>query len=47
MLTLTKEKLKSHQDAKVCHSCGKRILKVFPNDKNYEKVRDHCHRRSK
>ena len=23
--------------------CGKRILKKFANDKNYQKVRDHCH----
>ena len=27
MLPLTKEELKSHQDAKLCHTCGKRILK--------------------
>ena len=27
MLLLTKEKLKSHQGAKVCYICGKRILK--------------------
>ena len=27
MLPLTKEELKSHQDAKVCYICGKRILK--------------------
>ena len=27
MLPLTKEELKSHQDAKVCYICGKRFLK--------------------
>ena len=27
LLRLTKEDLKSHQDAKVCYICGKRILK--------------------
>ena len=27
MLPLTKEQLKSHQDAKVCYNCGKRLLK--------------------
>ena len=27
MLLLTKEELKSHQDAKVCCICGRRILK--------------------
>ena len=29
MLPLTKEELKSHQDANVCCICGKRILKVY------------------
>ena len=36
---LTKEELKSHQDAKVCYICGKRILKEFAKDKHYRKVR--------
>ena len=43
MLPLTKEELKSHEDAKLCYICGKRILKKFAKDKNYRKVRDHCH----
>ena len=43
MLLLTKEELKSHQDAKVCYICGKRILKKFDKDQNYQKVRDDCH----
>ena len=43
MLSLTKEELKSHQYAKVCYICGNRILKKFAKDKNYRKVRDHCH----
>ena len=43
MLPLTKEELKSHQDAKVCYISGKRFLKKFANDKNYRTVRDHCH----
>ena len=43
MLPLTKEELKSHQDRKGCYICGKRILEKFANDKNYRKVRDHCH----
>ena len=30
MLLLTKEELKSHQDAKVYYICGKRILKKTP-----------------
>ena len=43
MLPLTKEKIKSYQDAKICYICGKKILKKFANDKNYWKARDHCH----
>ena len=39
LLPLTKEELKSHQDAKVCSICGKRILKKLSN----WKVRNHCH----
>ena len=34
MLKLTKEELKSHQDAKVCDICGKRFLKTSANNKN-------------
>ena len=37
MLPLTKKELKSHQDAKVCYICGKRILKTFPKNKNNQK----------
>ena len=43
MLPLTKEELKSHQDAKVCYICGKKILKKLSKSRNYQKVRDHCH----
>ena len=43
MLPLKKEKLKSHQDATVCYVSGKRFSKQFAKDKNYRKVRDHCH----
>ena len=39
MLPLTKEESKSHQDAKVCYICGKRIFKSI----NYQKVEAHCH----
>ena len=42
-LPLTKEELKSHQDAKVYYICGKLILKKFAKDKNYRIFRDHCH----
>ena len=43
MSPLTKEELKSHHDAKVCYIRGERILKMSSKDKNYRKVRDHCH----
>ena len=42
MLPLTKEELKSHQDAKVCYICGKRILQKLTKNNNYQKVGDHC-----
>ena len=35
MLLLTKEKLKSYQEANVCYICGKGILKKFAKDNNY------------
>ena len=43
MLPLTKEELKSHEDAKLCYICGQRFLKKFANDKSYPKFRGHCH----
>ena len=43
MLPLTKEELKSHQDAKVCYICGKIILKRLSKSIKYWKLRDHCH----
>ena len=43
MLPLTKEEIKSYQDAKVCYTWGSKILKKFVKDKNYRKFRDHCH----
>ena len=42
MLPLTKEEIRSNQDAKICYICGKRILTKFDNDRNYGKVREHC-----
>ena len=43
MLPLTKEELKSHQDAKACYIWGKTILKKLSRTTNYWNVRDHCH----
>ena len=42
MLPLIKKELKSHEDAKECHICGKGIQKNA-KDINYRKVRDHFH----
>ena len=43
MLLLTNKELSSHQDAKLCFICGKRILEKLPKSINYWKVRDLCH----
>ena len=43
MLVLTKEKLKLHQNAKLCYVCGKRILKKLSKGINYWIVTDHYH----
>ena len=42
MLPLTKEEFKSHQEAKNCYICGRRILKKLSKSMNYRNVRDHC-----
>ena len=34
-ITVNKEELKSHQDAKVCYICGKRILKELSKSIKY------------
>ena len=47
MPRLTKKELKLHHDETACYICGKRFLKTFANNKNYEKVRDHCYFTSK
>ena len=47
MLPLTKEELKSHQDAKVYYICRKEILKKLSKSINYWKVRDHYHHMGK
>ena len=43
MLPLTKKELKLHQDVTECYICGRWFLKKFTNDKDYRKIRDHCH----
>ena len=43
MLPLTTEELKSHEDARPCYICKRRILRKLSKSINYWKVRDHCH----
>ena len=42
MMPLTKEEKNWHIDQKLCHIC-KRIFSTNYNNKEYHKVRDHCH----
>ena len=43
MLQLTKEELKSQQDARNCNICAKIILKNLAKNRNYRNFRDLCH----
>ena len=43
VLPLTKEELKSHDYARNCYICGKRITKNLSKSTNYRKVINHCH----
>ena len=43
ILLLTKEELKLYQDARNCYIRGKRILQKLAKNRNYRKVKDHCH----
>ena len=43
ILPLKKEELKSYEETKACYICWKKSLKKFSKEKNYPKVRDHCH----
>ena len=38
-----KEMLPLAKKGTECYICGKKFLKTFVNDKNYQKVRDNCH----
>ena len=40
MIQLTNKEIKSYEKQKVCHICKKEFR---DDDKNKEKVRDHCH----
>ena len=43
----TKKEIKTHQDAKVCYICGKKILKKLTKSKDCRTVRDHGHHTGK
>ena len=43
MLQLAKKELKLQEKAAECQTCRKKFVKKFANDKNYRKVRHHCH----
>ena len=43
MLLLTKEELKSYQDARNCYICGGTILRKLSKGINYQKVNNHRH----
>ena len=40
---INKKEPKLYEDAKACYCCRKRLSKRFADNKNYQKVRDHCH----
>ena len=42
IIPLTKEEKEFHNMQKVCHIC-KKIFSTDYNNKNYHKVKDHCH----
>ena len=40
---LTNEQQESHENAKICYFCKKKIENEYLKDKKYRKVRDHYH----
>ena len=43
MKLLTKEQHESHENTKICYICNGKFKNKYVKDKNYCKVRDHCH----
>ena len=43
MKSLTKEQQESYENAKICYICKETFENKYVNDKEYRKVRDHCH----
>ena len=42
-VTITKNELKPHQNAKECYIYRIRFIKEYAKNENHQKVRDHCH----
>ena len=43
MIPLTNELKESYEKAEICYICKKLFEHKYTNDKNYCKVKDHCH----
>ena len=41
--SLTNEQQNSYENSKICYICKEKFEDKNPTDKNYRKVRDHCH----
>ena len=37
------KKQESYENANICHICREKLENKYVTDKNYRKVRDHCH----
>ena len=40
---LTKKQQELYEDAQICYVCKEKFKNKYLKDKNYRKVRDHCH----
>ena len=43
MLSLTEEDLRLQQYSTICYICRKAFTQKLAKNKNYQKLRDHCH----
>ena len=43
MKLLTKEQQETYENVKICYICKEKFEIKYLEDKNYRKVRDHCH----
>ena len=40
---LTKEQQESYENAKICYICKEKFKNKYLKDREYRKIRDHCH----